>query len=209
MVEATETTASVSAGTIDLPVELFVPEEATELVVFSHGMGRGLDSDNNRRVAEGLRERGVASLRCEFLTDAELANDENQVDWPLLTGRLLAVTDWVRRTDRLREMDVGYFGVSVGAAPALRAAARRDDVACVVTRGGRIDLAPQAAAEVDVPVLLVVGSDDEPFLSINRRATDRLADCDLHVLDGAGHTDFTDAHLAELSERTADWVEAA
>lgn len=209
MSEPTETTASVSPGAIELPVEVDVPESATRLVVFSHAWGTGLDSDNEREIARRLADRGVATLRSDMLTDAEQEIHENEMDWPLLASRLLAATEWALDREPTAGMDVGYFGTSIGAAPALRAAARSDHVDGVVTRGGRVDLAPRVLESGRVSLLMLVGSDDEPFLSINRRVNDRLGDAgDIHVLDGADHTSFTDDQMETIAERTAEFFDA-
>ena len=66
---------------------------------------------------------------------------------------------------------VGYFGASTGAAAALWAAAEPDvDVAAVVSRGGRPDLAAPRLGAVTAPTLLIVGGHDDVALDLNRHA---------------------------------------
>ena len=69
-------------------------------------------------------------------------------DIGLLAGRLVEVTGWLRAQPRAARAAIGYFGASTGAAAALRAAAEPGaDIAAVVSRGGRPDLArPRLAA---------------------------------------------------------------
>ena len=62
------------------------------------------------------------------------------------------------------------------------------DVAAVVSRGGRPDLAGAALEAVTAPTLLIVGSLDTPVVALNRQALERLR-CDkaMSVVPGAGH----------------------
>ena len=79
----------------------------------------------------------------------------------LLGARLVGVTDWLKKQAKTRDLSVGYFGASTGAAAALVAAATRKDVArAVVSRGGRPDLAGPYLARVEAPTLLIVGGLD-------------------------------------------------
>lgn len=199
-----DATVPISPGTVELPYELSVPEAASRLVVFSHPF-RGLGSSSDPRIAEGLQERGLATLRFDMLTEAEFRLQENTTDWQLLASRLAAVTRWARGREPTRGLDIGYFGTSGGAAPLLVAAATLDCVDGAVTRGGSVDLVPSALAEIS-DLLLIVGTDDEPFLSINRRANERLGDrSEIHLVDGAGHTGFSDEQFETIIERTAAW----
>ena len=56
--------------------------------------------------------------------------------------RLVGVTGWLRTQPHAAGAAIGYFGASTGAAAALWAAAEPGaDIAAVVSRGGRPDLA--------------------------------------------------------------------
>ena len=67
---------------------------------------------------------------------------EHRFNIKLLAKRLLAATDWISQSDEFRNVKVGYFGASTGAAAALVAAAERASlVYVIVSRGGRPDLA--------------------------------------------------------------------
>ena len=86
-------------------------------------------------------------------------------------------------------MPVGLFGASTGAAAALIAASEIPGrVACVVSRGGRPDLAGVVALSmVRAPTLFIVGSNDEVVLRLNRDAIPMIADARLEVVLGASH----------------------
>jgi putative phosphoribosyl transferase len=102
-----------------------------------------------------------------------------------------------------RELPVGFFGASTGAAAALVAAAREPDVRAVVSRGGRPDLAEAALAEVAAPTLLIVGGEDAQVLELNRRALAELR-ChkELAVIPGATHL-FEEPGTLEAAARLA------
>ncbi|MFD1595115.1 alpha/beta hydrolase, partial [Haloplanus litoreus] len=85
-----------------------------------------------------------------------------------------------------------------------------DDVDAVVSRGGRVDMASDALADVRAPTLFVVGGADTEVLELNRRAFEELTcEKDLHVVPGAGHLFEGDGELEVMADRAADWfVEA-
>jgi len=87
-----------------------------------------------------------------------------------------------------RDLPLGFFGASTGAAAALVAAAGRQDIRAIVSRGGRPDLADDALERVAAPTLLIVGGHDPDVLALNREAYRRLH-CErrLEVVPGATH----------------------
>ena len=102
---------------------------------------------------------------------------------------------------------LGYFGASTGAAAALTAAAEPDaDVAAVVSRGGRPDLAGSRLPDVRCPTLLIVGGDDQQVLTLNRRAQSRLT-CPsrLVVVRGATHLFEEKGALERVADLARDW----
>lgn len=191
---------------IELEGELIVPDGATGLVVFAHGSGSSRHSPRNNFVAERLRECGLGTLLFDLLTEEEDRDYETRFDIGLLIDRLLAATDWLRDRPDTADLRLGYFGSSTGAAAALRAAAEREDVDAVVSRGGRVDLAAEANPHVEAPTLFVVGGKDDAVLSLNRREYDRL-DCEkeLTVVEGASHLFEEPGKLAEVADAAADW----
>ncbi|HSJ39652.1 MAG TPA: alpha/beta hydrolase, partial [Xanthobacteraceae bacterium] len=85
-------------------------------------------------------------------------------------------------------LPLGLFGASTGAAAALVAAAERQDVRTIVSRGGRPDLAGDALEKVTTPTLLIVGGHDPEVLALNRAASRRLRCARrLEVVPGATH----------------------
>jgi pimeloyl-ACP methyl ester carboxylesterase len=211
MSEPAESLVHIPVDDVVLEGMLTVPDGATGLVVFAHGSGSSRKSPRNRYVAEVIRERGLGTLLFDLLTADEDQLRENRFDIPLLTDRLVAVTDWLWTREATRELTVGYFGSSTGAASALRAAARLgDDIDAVVSRGGRVDMASERLDEITMPTLFIVGGADTDVLELNREAYEQLScEKELHVVEGAGHLFEGAGELDEVAAVAADWFDDA
>jgi len=209
MADQTSDQVSIPVDGVTLDGELAVPEGAAGLVVFAHGSGSSRKSPRNTFVADVLREHGLGTLLFDLLTEAEDTTYETRFDIDLLTDRLLAATTWLREREDTQDLALGYFGSSTGAAAALRGAARRgDDVGAVVSRGGRVDLASDALADVTAPTLLVVGGADTDVLALNRVALAELAcEKELTVVEGAGHLFEGPGELETVADHAAEWFE--
>lgn len=190
--------------------ELVVPDGARGLVIFAHGSGSGRHSPRNRAVAAELHAHGLATLLFDLLTDLEATDRHRVFDIPLLAERLASVARWSREHSATRELPLGLFGASTGAAAALVAAAELGPlVRAVVSRGGRPDLAADRLEEVRAPTLLIVGSRDESVLVLNRMAAERLAGPhELDVIDGAGHVFEEPGALERVAALAAAWFTA-
>jgi putative phosphoribosyl transferase len=183
----------------ELAGELVVPEDASGLVIFAHGSDSSRLSPRNQYVAQTLNQAGVATLLFDLLTTAEASDRRNVFDIPLLARRLKAAHEWVQE-----DLAVGYFGASTGGAAALWAAG--DDVAAVVSRGGRIDLAGERLAGVTAPTLLIVGERDTEVLALNRQAMRRLTCVNrLEVVPGATHLFEEPGALEQVAVLARDW----
>ena len=179
----------VNAGPVRLSGHLTVPGDASGVIVFAHGSGSSRNSPRNRYVARVLNDAGLATLLFDLLTVEEEFDRSNVFDIALLARRLVDVTDWLRAETSLAHLPVGYFGASTGAGAALWAAAEPgNDVAAVVSRGGRPDLAGSRLAGVVAPTLLIVGGRDDVVLDLNRQAQSQLrCESRLVVIPGATH----------------------
>jgi putative phosphoribosyl transferase len=196
----------VTAGHVRLAGQLSVPERAVGLVVFVHGSGSSRHSPRNRYVAGILHGAGLATLLFDLLTAAEEQTRANVFDIELLAGRLAEVAARIRGRPECRGLPVGYFGASTGAAAALWAAAGDPEVAAVVSRGGRPDLAGPRLAAVRAPTLLVVGGHDTVVLELNRRAQAQLrCESRLAVVPGATHLFEEPGTLAQAAGLARDW----
>lgn len=196
-----------AAGEVRLAGYLTAPGNAAAIVIFAHGSGSSRHSPRNRHVARVLAEAGLGTLLFDLLTPDEELDRANVFDISLLARRLTEVTRWLRAQPSAVGAAVGYFGASTGAAAALWAAAEPGaDIAAVVSRGGRPDLARPRLAAVPAPILLIVGGRDEVVLDLNRRAQTELR-CENHlaVVPGATHLFEEPGTLAAAAALARDW----
>lgn len=185
---------------------LGIPPVSTGLVIFAHGSGSGRLSPRNNHVAAALRMHGQATLLLDLLTTEEEQNRRNVFDVELLANRLKSATKWARNNTDLRHLPIGYFGASTGAAAALIAAADDPDIAAIVSRGGRPDMAGEALPVVHAPTLLLVGSLDGPVITLNQQAFMALA-CPkkLVIIQGAGHLFEEPGTLDQVIAHASQW----
>ncbi len=194
----------------DLYGTLALPAGATGLVVFAHGSGSSRFSPRNQEVARALQSTGFGTFLFDLLTESEEEVDrrtrEHRFDIPMLGQRLILATDWLRGHPGIRNLAVGYFGASTGAAAALIAAAERPDARAVVSRGGRPDLARDALERVQAPTLLIVGEHDEQVIDLNRAAQRRLAGAsDLVIISGATHLFEEPGAMEQVTTHATSW----
>jgi putative phosphoribosyl transferase len=196
-----------AAGPARLAGHLSTPGGGAGMVVFAHGSGSSRRSPRNRFVADVLATAGLGTLLFDLLTAEEEQDRANVFDIGLLASRLGAVTRWVHQQPGLAGARVGYFGASTGAAAALWAAAEPGaEVAAVVSRGGRPDLAMPRLAAVRAPTLLIVGALDDVVLGLNREAQRHLrGENQLAVVPGAGHLFEEPGTLERVAGLARDW----
>lgn len=198
---------------ITLEGNLTIPEGATGIVLFAHGSGSSRFSPRNRAVAADLHAGGIATLLLDLLTaeeeKAEAATRHLRFNIELLATRLGAATDWIMRRAATRELPIGYFGASTGAAAALVAAShRRHIVRAVVSRGGRPDLAGPALGAVQAATLLIVGGLDTQVIALNEEAFRRLRCLKrIDVVPGATHLFEEPGALESVSRLARQWFD--
>lgn len=198
----------IPAGTATLEGMLEIPDDAVGLVLFAHGSGSSRHSPRNNYVAGVLRNAGVGTLLIDLLTQEEDRDYARRFDIALLTQRLLDAARWVVSQDATRDLPLGFFGASTGAAAALEAAAMLGSQArAVVSRGGRPDLAsPHALASVTAPTLLLVGGFDDGVIDLNQQAYDQLqCERELVIVPGATHLFEEPGALEEVARQAAVW----
>ena len=196
-------------GPVGLEAMLSLPAMPRGLVVFVHGSGSSRLSPRNQHVARGLQRRGFATLLLDLLTPDEGDDRDKVFDIALLGQRVGDAIAWACDDDRTRNLSIGLFGASTGAAAALVAAAREPAaVRAVVSLGGRPDLAADALALVRAPTLLIVGSLDDGVIGLNRWALTRLT-CEkrMELVPGATHLFEEPGTLERVVELAAEWLE--
>jgi putative phosphoribosyl transferase len=202
-----EVEVEIAIGGTTLAGRLTVPDGALGVVVFAHGSGSSRHSQRNQSVARVLNEGRLATLLFDLLTTDEEVNRGNVFDVELLAHRLTGVTRWLAAQPLVAGLPIGYFGASTGAAAALWAAGEAgSDVHAVVSRGGRPDLAAARLASVRAATLLIVGSQDQTVLELNRDAARRLrCDHQLAVIPGATHLFEEHGTLAQVAHLAREW----
>ena len=201
----------IPAGRAVLSGNLTIPENAVALVLFAHGSGSSRHSPRNQFVARTLNDGGLATLLFDLLTPEEEAIDtytrEHRFNIGLLAERLVHATKWAKRQEQTRDLQLGYFGSSTGAAAALIAAAEiSDDVGAVVSRGGRPDLAGDALPKVEAPTLLIVGGSDDIVIELNEMARDQMrCEVKLEIVPGATHLFEEPGTLEKVAKLASDW----
>ena len=202
-----EKTLQIPINSIKLEGMLAVPDGAKGLVIFAHGAGSSRLSPRNNFVAEEIRKRDVGTLLFDLLTEKEDEIYENRFDIPLLADRLKIVTEWVKKQSETKNLNIGYFGSSTGAAAAIIAAADiGSEIKAVVSRGGRPDLAGEALSQIQSPALFMVGGDDFGVIELNQESYD-LMKCkkELKIIPGATHLFEEPGTLEEVARLAAEW----
>ena len=192
--------------------DLTSPVEPSGIVLFAHGSGSSRHSPRNKRVARVLQQHGFATLLIDLLMAREEELDqesgEYRFDIGLLAGRVVTVVKWLEPTPDTSVLPIGLFGASTGAAAALAAAARLPNIAAIVSRGGRPDLAGPALARVAAPTLLIVGERDRPVIQMNRDAMARMrTEVLLEIVPGATHLFEEPGALDRVAALAADWFD--
>jgi putative phosphoribosyl transferase len=187
---------------------LNIPEGAKGIVLFALRSGRGRYRTGNQYDASVLHRAGIATLLLDLLDEREADIRAKVFDIKVLAHRLKTATAWVQEKEQIRILQLGYFGVSTGAAATLVAAADQGtDVKAIVSRGGRLDLAEEALPQVRAATLLIVGGGDKPLIELNHRALTRLQ-CvkELKIIPGATHV-FPEPELEEAARLASQWFQ--
>lgn len=205
------TPQAIRISTIDTELEgdLTPPARGCGLIVFAHGSGSSRRSPRNRYVGYRLAQEGFGTLLFDLLTESEDRDPRRRFDIPLLARRLGAVVRWLQR-EGLSGSGLGLFGASTGSAAALITAAELPhEIAAVVSRGGRPDLADRSLSQVQAPTLLIVGSADTEVLELNRTALDHLTcRAELRIIPGATHLFEEPGALESVATNAVQWFES-
>ncbi len=206
-----ETRLSLHLDEVTLEGQLAIPEGSQGLVIFAHGSGSSRHSPRNRWVARRLHEAHLATVLFDLLTEGEQARDqasgELRFDISFLAQRLSAAVDFVTERPETDNMMLGLFGASTGAAATLMTAARHpSQIAAIVSRGGRPDLAWQSLPQVKAPTLLIVGEMDRAVIELNRRAFAQLqSEKRFEIVSGASHLFEEPGTLDAVADLAAQW----
>jgi putative phosphoribosyl transferase len=189
--------------------ELVVPFEAKAIVIFAHGSGSSRFSPRNQQVAHYLHQYKFGTLLFDLLTKEEDEHYHNRFNIDLLSERLAATTNWLRKQSTAADCSFGYFGASTGAASAIKAASVSTDISAIVSRGGRADLAGIIALqELASPTLLIVGELDFDVINLNKQALSIMT-CEkrLEIVPGATHLFEEQGAMQEVCRLAKEWFQ--
>lgn len=192
---------------VNLEGILNIPKNAKILVVFVHGSGSSRFSPRNTYVAKVLQKEKMGTLLLDLLTEDEDLIYQNRFNIDLLTQRLILTIAWLKKQESLRDLKIGLFGASTGAAAALKAAAALSkDIKAIVSRGGRPDLAMDVLKKVVSPTLLIVGEKDFDVIELNQKAFNNLKSIKkLKIVPSATHLFEEPEALEKVAELARDW----
>lgn len=204
---------SIPVGAVTLTGDLIIPADACGMVLFAHGSGSSRHSTRNQFVARVIRNAGVATLLFDLLT----LREEEEERWTrhlrfnieLLAERLVGASEWIKSNEETKDLRIGYFGSSTGAAAALIAAARLgEQVGAVVSRGGRPDLAGAFLPQVRSPTLLIVGGLDYQVIGLHQESFDKLqCEKQMVIVPGATHLFEEPGTLEQVASLAANWFQ--
>jgi putative phosphoribosyl transferase len=202
-----ENPVTIPVNDVSIEGNLVVPENPIGIVIFSHGSGSGRFSPRNNFVAEVLQKAQIATLLADLLTPEEDEVYENRFDIDLLTDRLFSIIAWLKSQTPTKNLNIGLFGASTGAASALRAGAiLGPKIRAIVSRGGRPDLAMEELSKVSTPTLLIVGGEDDVVIKLNEEALEKLNTIKkLEIIPGATHLFEEPGTLEEVALLAKEW----
>ncbi|MGQ9468651.1 MAG: dienelactone hydrolase family protein [Nitrososphaerales archaeon] len=198
---------SIKAGPVQLEGMLEIPKDAKGVVIFAHGSGSSRHSKRNKYVASVLRASGIGTLLFDLLTVKEAEDRANVFDIDLLAQRLLYATEWIRNNTKTKNLPIGYFGASTGAAAALKAAIITPvNIRAIVSRGGRPDMIGPALQKVKPSTLLIVGGNDFGVLELNMDAYNNLrCEKEMKIIPGTTHLFEEPGALEEVARIASEW----
>jgi len=197
----------------ELEGDLTIPLGAQAIVLFAHGSGSSRYSSRNQFVANALNNNTVATLLVDLLNQKEKRIDEEtkhlRYNIELLTRRFTVVTNWLAQQPDTKDLEIGYFGSSTGAAAALISAVKLGLAKAIVTRGGRPDLVGESTLHhVNAPTLFIAGGNDIPIIATNKRALRSLSNAkakELAIIPGATHLFEEPGEMEEVAQLAANW----
>lgn len=198
----------VQAGLVTIGGVLSIPDGATGVVVVAYPSGSCRNNPRSHHLMEEFNEYGLAVLLLDLMTareeEEDLEKSELRFNTPLLADRIVGALSWVSRYGPTKHLKVGMLGTSTSTAAVLVAASRLgSEIAAIVSRGGRPDLAGESLKHLITPSLFIVGENDQSVLELNQKAMNEIEGKKrLEVIPEAGHH-FIETGTFELAAHAA------
>lgn len=199
--------ATVHRDGVDLKCRLSVPVsyEPVPSCVFVHGLGSSKESPRNVVVAERLLDAGIATVLFDLSGHGGSAPDPQSERDEAFVRDLNAVVRWAAARSELDPARMCIAGSSLGAVIALEAVQQGAvSPAALVLRAPPIE--PGLLAGVDVPTLIIVGTDDLLMTNVLDAAAGR-SNVTVRTVEGAGHLFEETGTLERAVQITTRWLQ--
>lgn len=189
---------------------LLAPDEGLhDVVVFAHGTGSNKASPRNRGIAERLLNAGIASFLFDFTGHGQSDGIMEQSTQDQQFDDLMSAMDFLNSQTFFEDRFFGISGSSTGATVAIHVAAQDTRIQAMVLRVPRNYEVLGFAQMVQVPTLVIQGTEDKVVLPEAKEIYEALQ-CpkELLLIEGAGHLfDDKPEFLRQMTNATADWFE--
>lgn len=205
-----ENQVKINIDGVNLEGILTIPERSSGLILFAHGSGSSRFSPRNNFVARRLQENDMGTLLIDLLLLKEDLDYNTRFNIDLLSSRLTEISRWLMGKKETKDLNLGLFGASTGAAAALITSVEVGlKIKAVVSRGGRPDMANEALTRVQAPTLLIVGGNDNKVIELNRAAYKILGSQvkKMEIVEGATHLFEEQGALDKVADLAIVWFE--
>ncbi len=189
---------------VQLSARLWLPAGAPPFpcVVFVHGLGSSKDSPRNVVIAARLVDAGIAAVLFDLNGHGDSTRDVRDGERAYVDDLACAFA-WAQEQPELDRDRIGIAGSSLGAVIAIDAAmSHRVRPVAMVLRAPPVE--PHDLAQLGVPSLALVGSEDPLFEQVRAAAKEGAA-ITLRVVPGAGHLFEEPGTLEMALEQTVTW----
>ena len=197
-------------GEIEAVIEF--PKEPRGVVLFAHGAGSYRDNPRTLAVSAMLLRQGFAAVRVDLLTEEEKREEAKTLHFrfnvSLLKERVGLITQWLLSYNKTKNLPLGYFGSSTGAAAMFAAAAKSPGaVKTIISRGGRPDLVEPLLPNIHIPALFMVGDKDNLILESTERSFQQIGsrEKELKIIKNAGHMFEEPGATEEVARLSSRW----
>lgn len=188
-----------------LNVHFQVPKDACCTVVFA--FAGGSRSRRSLAIMKEFTRLGIAVASFDLLTEREQGLKGFDLDTEMLAGRLSLVIDSIKKRDDIRGLSIGSFSSSVGTASVLRTSVNHElEIEAIVSFDGRPDLAWDILEKVQIPTLLLVGSNSYGLLALNESSYDKM-NCRkrLELVSDTSPSNQDQSTYHVIAEQARDW----
>lgn len=201
------------SGKTMLDGRMSLPENAHALVVMACTSGT-FDHRGFRTLARRLDGSHIGSLLADLLTPREQQFDARtghfRLDLPLLAERILEITRWLARSPETTGLPLALFASGAVGAAGLIVQAKAAPFFSVVLNSPRIDLATDAAASVDAPVLMITGKEDVPGMvgTVSDDARLFRGPNRISIVSGVNQALDRPQAATDVADRAVEWLQA-